>query len=68
MWADSYIYDCMSNRAVTVSSMSASMLASNFAAPDNEHVVVCAWRRLAFGSVRCATTGGLPLPTMPLET
>ena len=30
VWADSYIYDCMSNRAVTASSTSASMLASNF--------------------------------------
>ena len=29
-WADSYIYDCMSNRAVTASSTSVSMLASNF--------------------------------------
>ena len=30
VWSDSYIYDCMSNRAVTASSTSASMLASNF--------------------------------------
>ena len=54
VWADSYIYDCMSNRAVTASSTSASMLASSNFTPQTTSTSSCVLgSALAFGSLRC---------------